>query len=177
MKLAKLFFLSILLFTLVGCCNVCNTPPPESKKSTITPCQKAYDKLQGMGISVIQLGDQIGFLLPADDFFAPKSTAIKTSSFPKLNQVARVLTCYKKSDVSVAAYTNRCGDPRVNRSITEQQARLVSDYLWLRGVDARVLFPDAKGASDPWCAAIRQQSDALNRRIEIRFTRLTQPLL
>lgn len=169
-------FLLVAVLLLSACCSSCK-PKPLTQPQPPTPCQVAYDKLQWLGMTVIQTGDQVKMILPADHFFAPKSTALKPMSYLSLDQVALVLQCYRKVDVKIAGYTDSCGDPIVNRSLSEQQAKKIADYLWHQGVDTRILFPYGYGASNPIASNTTQKGRAQNRRIEITFTKITYPML
>lgn len=162
-------------FMVAACTRTVISPPPTPPGPT--PCQKAYNSMQAKGVTLIQLGDQMKIVIPADQLFSPKSTALQANSYPTLNEVSDVLLCYKKMDVKIAAYTDSAGSSLVNRAIAQQQAQQVENYLWLHGVDARLLFPVGYGASP---AVANNQSSvgmAENRRVEITFTRVTAPLL
>lgn len=123
--------------------------------------------ITGNGVQIIQLGDTLRLILPADRFFAPGSPVLNANYCPVLDQLALLLKGLNKYVIKVAGYTDDFVWPDRNLALSRQQAQIIADYLWSRNIDARVLYATGYGSEAPIASNINAQGRAKNRRIEI----------
>ena len=94
-------------------------------------------QLQGTGVSVTRVGDQIMLNMPSDITFNVDQDAIKPQFFPVLNSVALVLQRYQQTIVDVYGHTDSTGSDRHNFDLSQRRALAVAKYLSAQGVDQR----------------------------------------
>lgn len=130
------------------------------------------DRLDNAGGQVIILGDQVKIILPSGTLFNSMTGNLTASAYPTLDMVADYLRSLDKVTVKVAAYTNATGPARVNQEISQEQANSVARYLWLRGVNARMVTAVGYGGTH----LVRQNSyewnENENYRVEITVEKL-----
>ncbi len=199
--------------TLIGILSACSLPPPVtpvySNKTPApkgptdcygnllpapNPCAVILNKVQSQGTLVIIKGNEVTMVMPSDRYFSPGSTALRTNSFPLLDNIAATLACYRKVDVSVKAYSDTQGTEKFTKAVTQSQATQIARYLWKAGANARIMQADGEGTGQPFriimptgarakgvpswvSAAVDDSQGAGNRRIEITFNHVTYPML
>lgn len=130
------------------------------------------DKLENRGVKVIVLGDQVMLVLPSVLVFDNMTSNIRPHAYSTLDLVAQYINKYPNMSVNVAAYTSSCGSPEaVNLSLTEQQATVISKYLWMRGVNTRLLSARGYGG-EKLIAANKPDWNSDNFRVEITLEKL-----
>jgi outer membrane protein OmpA-like peptidoglycan-associated protein len=130
-------------------------------------------KLQEKGVKLIEIGDNVTFVLPSDRFFIERTPMLDGDYFYTLNLVALYLCCLDKINVKVAAYTDCTSDPLRNLALSRAQAKAVLNYLWRRGVDARVMYAVGYGGLNSIATNYNCCGQSQNRRVEISFRRIT----
>jgi len=134
---------------------------------------KLRKKLEGTGVSVTRIGDNITLNMPGNVTFAVDSADISASFYPVLDSVALVLIEFDKTLVEVAGHTDSTGSEAYNLALSERRAVSVSSYLTSRQVRPDRLISVGVGESRPVAsndtAAGRQQ----NRRVEITIVPVT----
>ncbi len=135
--------------------------------------QTLVQKLSVNHVQVMLVGDNLRLILPADRFFAPNSPVINENYYPVLNQVAALLYGLDKYVVKVSGYTDNVGWPERNLALSRQQAQTIANYLWNRGLNARVLYATGYGSQMPIASNDTQDGRAMNRRIEISLREIT----
>ena len=130
-------------------------------------------QLQGTGVSVTRVGDQVVLNMPSDITFDVDRDAIKPSFRQVLNSVAIVLNGYQRTVVDVYGHTDSTGSDAHNNDLSQRRALSVANYLSQQGVDSRRFAVTGFGPSRPIATNGTAEGRALNRRVEIQLSPLT----
>ncbi len=130
-------------------------------------------QLQGTGVSVTRVGNQIMLNMPSDITFAVDQDAVKPEFYSVLNSVALVLKKYKQTTVDVFGHTDSTGSDQHNFDLSQRRALAVANYLNAQGVDQRRFAVTGFGKTRPIASNDTAQGRAQNRRVEIQLTPLT----
>ena len=131
-------------------------------------------QLQGTGVSVTRNGDSIILNLPSNITFATGEFQITQQFQPVLNSVGVVLKKYEKTLVDVVGHTDSVGSDADNQVLSQNRATNVAQYLTTTGVDSRRFLVQGFGEAQPVASNDNEQGRALNRRVEIQISPLTQ---
>jgi intracellular multiplication protein IcmN len=130
------------------------------------------DKLENRGVKVIMLGDQIMLVLPSVLVFNEMTSNIRSHAYSTLDLVAQFINHYPNMSVNVAAYTSESGSPeKVNLALTQQQAAAIVKYLWIKGINTRLLSASGYGGGK-LVAANKPDWNSDNFRVEITLEKL-----
>ncbi|MBX3581149.1 MAG: OmpA family protein [Rhizobiaceae bacterium] len=130
-------------------------------------------QLQGTGVSVTRVGDQVVLNMPSDITFDVDKDAIKPGFRQTLNSVAIVLNRYQQTIVDVFGHTDSTGSAAHNMDLSQRRALSVANYLAQQGVDSRRFAVTGFGATRPIATNSTAEGRALNRRVEIQLSPLT----
>ncbi|MBS3652173.1 OmpA family protein [Pseudaminobacter sp. 19-2017] len=131
-------------------------------------------QLQGTGVSVTRVGDQIILNMPSDITFGVDQDAIRSDFYPVLNSVALVLKRYRQTLVDVYGHTDSTGSDSHNFDLSQRRALSVANYLNAQGVDQRRFAVTGFGETRPVASNASDAGRAQNRRVEIQLSPLTQ---
>ncbi|MBT8091593.1 MAG: OmpA family protein [Gammaproteobacteria bacterium] len=134
---------------------------------------KLRAELEGTGVSVARIGDNITLNMPGNITFATDSSDLSPAFFDVLNSVGKVLGEYNKTVVEVAGHTDSTGSDAYNQSLSERRARSVSTYLQGQGVITERLITVGMGESRPVADNSTADGRQANRRVEITMVPLT----
>lgn len=129
-------------------------------------------QLQGTGISVTRVGDDIILNMPSNITFDVGSSAVKPQFNATLQSVALVLNKYNKSIVDVVGHTDSDGSVEFNLDLSRQRAVAVANVVAGFGVDSRRFYVDGRGESSPIASNATDAGKAANRRVEIKISPL-----
>jgi len=135
---------------------------------------KLRQKLEGTGVSVTRIGDNITLNMPGNITFAVDSADISASFYAVLDSVALVLDEYDKTLVEVAGHTDSTGSAQHNQALSERRADSVATYLRSRGVSNDRLIAVGGGENYPVASNDTPAGRQLNRRVEITIVPLTK---
>ena len=127
-------------------------------------------ELQSTGVSVTKNGDQIILNMPSDITFDLDSAAIKSSFFPVLDSVGKVLNHYDKTTINIGGYTDTSGTREHNQALSEQRAQAVASYLSSRGVNPGRMFVQGYGETNLAVPTADGVKKAANRRVTITLS-------
>lgn len=130
-------------------------------------------QLEGTGVSVTRLGDNITLNMPGSVTFATDSSDLKPAFFDVLNSVALVLDEYEKTIVEVAGHTDSTGSDAYNQSLSERRADSVARYLQTQGVSSQRIITVGMGERRPVADNTTADGRQANRRVEITLVPLT----
>ncbi|MEO1746723.1 MAG: OmpA family protein [Pseudomonadota bacterium] len=130
-------------------------------------------QLQGTGVSVTRVGDNIILNMPSNVTFATDQDQVLPSFFATLDSVGLVLNRFNQTLVDVYGHTDSTGDANYNLGLSQRRAQSVAQYLTTRNVDARRLFITGFGETRPVADNTTEQGRALNRRVEIQISPLS----
>jgi outer membrane protein OmpA-like peptidoglycan-associated protein len=134
---------------------------------------KLRARLQGTGVSVTRVGDQIILNMPGNVTFASNSSDISAGFYPVLDSVAVVLNEYNQTYVDVVGHTDSTGSDELNQRLSEQRALSVARYLEGQQVLSERIMTRGLGPKSPVASNATPEGRALNRRVEIVLTPIT----
>ncbi|HWK73477.1 MAG TPA: OmpA family protein [Povalibacter sp.] len=135
---------------------------------------KLRQKLEGTGVSVTRMGDNITLNLPSSITFASNSADLNAQFYNALDGVSMVLKEYEKTVVEVAGHTDSSGTDQYNQALSERRAQSVASYLGSHGVSGKRLITVGAGESRPVASNDTEQGKAANRRVELTIVPVTQ---
>ena len=131
-------------------------------------------QLQGTGVSVTRVGDQIVLNMPSNITFDTDSDRIKPSFYQTLNSVGLVLKKFNRTTIDVYGHTDSQGSESYNYDLSQRRALSVADWLSGRGVDSRRFAVTGFGETRPIASNDTADGRAENRRVEIQLSPLTE---
>ena len=134
---------------------------------------KLRAELQGTGVSVTRIGDNITLNMPGNVTFATDSADLSYSFFDVLNSVGKVLEEFDQTVVEVAGHTDSTGTEDYNQGLSERRASSVATYLQGRGVIEARLMPVGMGELRPVADNGSADGRQANRRVEITMVPVT----
>ena len=130
-------------------------------------------ELEGTGVSVTRIGDNITLNVPGNVTFSTNSSDLSASFFNVLTSVSKVLTEYDKTVVEVAGHTDSSGSDVYNLALSERRAGSVARYLQLQGINNQRLITVGLGESMPVADNATSIGKQTNRRVEITMVPVT----
>ncbi len=134
---------------------------------------KLRAELEGTGVSVTRIGDNITLNMPGNITFATNSSDLSPAFFDVLNSVGKVLAEYDKTVVEVAGHTDSTGTEDYNQQLSERRATSVSTYLQAQGVMAQRMITVGMGELRPVADNNTPEGRQANRRVEITMVPVT----
>ncbi len=130
-------------------------------------------ELEGTGVSVTRIGDNITLNMPGHVTFATDSSDLSPAFYDVLSSVAKVLEEYDKTVVEVAGHTDSTGADAYNQSLSERRARSVSQYLQTQSISSQRLITIGLGETMPVADNTTNSGRQANRRVEITMVPIT----
>jgi len=130
-------------------------------------------ELQGTGVSVTRIGDNITLNMPGNVTFATNSSDLNANFFKVLTSVSKVLTEYDQTVVEVAGHTDSSGSDAYNQSLSERRSGSVAQYLQSQGIDNQRMIQIGLGESMPVADNATSAGKQANRRVEITMVPVT----
>jgi len=134
---------------------------------------KLRQRMDGTGVSVTRVGDNITLNMPGNITFAVDSFDINSGFYNVLDDVALVLNEFDKTLVEVSGHTDSTGSDEYNQGLSERRAGSVADYLQSRQVMGERLIAVGAGESRPLADNSSDAGRQLNRRVEITIVPIT----
>ena len=130
-------------------------------------------QLEGTGVSVTRIGDNITLNMPGNVTFATNSSDLSPAFFDVLNSVGKVLEEYEQTVIEVAGHTDSTGSEAHNQGLSERRAGSVATYLSGQGVMQQRLITVGMGELRPVADNSSAVGRQANRRVEITMVPLT----
>lgn len=124
-------------------------------------------ELEGTGVRVVREGDKIQLVLPGNITFNTNQYAIKSSFYPVLNSVSKVLYKYKDTELDIIGFTDSQGSVDYNLRLSEYRARSVKIYLANQEVNPTRLKAYGEGENNPIASNMLESGRQQNRRVEL----------
>src|SRR5512138_1959143 len=128
---------------------------------------KLRQRLEGTGVSVTRVGDNITLNMPSNITFALNSADLNAQFFNVLDGVALVLKEYNKTVIEVAGHTDSSGSDQYNQALSERRAQSVAGYLSSHGVKTQRLITIGAGEGHPVASNDTEAGRSANRRVEL----------
>jgi outer membrane protein OmpA-like peptidoglycan-associated protein len=131
-------------------------------------------QLQGTGVSVTRVGQQIILNMPSNITFGVDSATVQPTFNETLISVGLVLRKFNKTIVDVYGHTDNTGSDAHNQDLSQRRAVAVATILANQGIDQRRFYIEGKGESDPLASNANETGRAQNRRVEIQISPIQQ---
>jgi outer membrane protein OmpA-like peptidoglycan-associated protein len=135
---------------------------------------KLRQRLEGTGVSVTRMGDNITLNLPSSITFALNSADLNGQFYSALDGVSMVLKEYDKTVVEVAGHTDSSGSDQYNQALSERRAQSVVGYLSTHRVKTQRLITIGAGETRPVASNDTEAGRAANRRVELTIVPVTK---
>jgi outer membrane protein OmpA-like peptidoglycan-associated protein len=144
MKLYASFF-SLIFLLMAGCASHRAASPYAAAVPISAAAQKQYqmDNLHKSGVQVIQVGDELRFILPDKRFFTKNTAVLQATSYPALSDIVALLNQQRNFGIQVVAYTIALDNFKPNASLARQQAQTLVDYFLQHGLSTRLITASA----------------------------------
>jgi outer membrane protein OmpA-like peptidoglycan-associated protein len=134
---------------------------------------KLRAELEGTGVSVTRIGDNITLNMPGNITFATNSADLNANFYEVLNSVSTVLDEFDQTVVEVAGHTDSTGETAYNQALSERRAQAVVAYLGTRSVLTERMIPIGVGETRPIASNDTDAGRQQNRRVELTLVPLT----
>ena len=131
-------------------------------------------QLQGTGVSVTRVGNDIILNMPSNITFPTDQDQIQPEFRPTLRSVSLVLKKYDRTLVHVYGHTDSTGDDRYNLDLSQPRATSVATFLTGKNMDPRRFYVSGFGESQPVASNATEEGRSQNRRVEIKLVAVTQ---
>ena len=136
--------------------------------------KKLRERLQGTGVSVKRVGNDIYLNMPGNLTFASAHAEIRSDFYDVLDSVVLVVNEYEKTLIEITGHTDSTGSNEHNQVLSEQRAESVAAYFRSRQVVAARLVTEGFGERFPIADNSTADGRQQNRRVELRLVPLTQ---
>jgi outer membrane protein OmpA-like peptidoglycan-associated protein len=132
---------------------------------------KAYKEIKNDVniISVDELKNSGKSIKLENIFFDFDKYDLKEKSYEALNTLLRFMKDNPDIMVEINAYTDNIGSDKYNKSLSENRASSVVNYLIQKGIEQTRLISIGHGKDDPVASNNTEEGRALNRRVEFRL--------
>ena len=135
---------------------------------------KLRQRLDGTGVCVTRVGDNITLNMPSNITFALNSADLNSQFFSALEGVGVVLKEYNKTVIEIAGHTDSSGSDQYNQTLSQRRAQAVANYLTSQGVKGERLITVGAGEAHPVASNDTEQGRASNRRVELTIVPVTR---
>ncbi len=136
--------------------------------------KKLRERLQGTGVSVKRVGNDIYLNMPGHLTFATDRAEIRSDFYDVLNSVVLVLNEYEKTLIEITGHTDSTGSDAHNQALSEQRALSVASYFRSQQVIPERLVTEGFGERFPIASNDTPEARQQNRRVELRLVPLTK---
>jgi outer membrane protein OmpA-like peptidoglycan-associated protein len=116
--------------------------------------------------SILDVLNREGHIALYINFDTGKST-IKPESKPIINQIVEMLKANPKLNISVEGHTDNVGNPKSNKTLSDDRAKSVVSAIVAQGIDAKRLSAVGHGQDKPIADNKTEEGRAKNRRVEL----------
>ncbi len=171
----KYLFLAISTLFLFTACASSEPQPQNTEVVRDMKVARLTRSLEELGTRTVQTGQTMRVIVSSDRIFNPRSANFSSDASKTLNTLSQLMMLLETTSVEVSGYTDAASTQLQNKALATAQAETVSDYLWSRGVDARLVYSVGYSATARAGSLADSTKNSANRRIEVRFQYL--PLL
>ncbi|ADB38753.1 OmpA family protein [Spirosoma linguale] len=99
-------------------------------------------------------------------YFDQSSYVLRPESYPQLNKLIKTLVTIPKLVIEIAGHTDNVGDKRLNQALSENRAKIITNYLVTNGIPENRLRHNGYGSSKPAAPNDTEENKRKNRRVE-----------
>lgn len=126
------------------------------------------EELVGSGVQVERTEEgQIDLIMPGNITFDVGSSDVAGSFVPTLTSVAKVLSEYENTLVTISGHTDSSGSESYNQLLSEQRATAVANIILQEGIVVERVAAKGFGEVQPIASNDSPEGRAENRRVEI----------
>ena len=103
-------------------------------------------------------------------YFHTNKATLQKISYDPLNQLADILTRYPDAKLTIEGHTDNTGSHAYNKTLSNNRAKAVVDYLVSKGIAASRLTAVGHGEDKPVTSNKNAEGRTLNRRVELILT-------
>ncbi len=134
---------------------------------------KLRQQLEGTGVSVTRMGDNITLNMPSNITFALNSADLNAQFYNALDGVSLVLKEYDKTVIEVAGHTDSIGSDQYNQALSERRAH-GRGLSGSHGVKNQRLITVGAGEAHPVASNDYGEGRSQNRRVEMTIVPITK---
>jgi OmpA-OmpF porin, OOP family len=105
-------------------------------------------------------------------YFDQSSYVLRDESYSQLDKLVRTLQATPGLNIEIAGHTDNVGDRRLNQSLSENRAKIITNYLTRNGISEARLRYTGYGDKRPAAANDSEENKRKNRRVEFVVTKL-----
>lgn len=102
-------------------------------------------------------------------FFEQGSYALKPESKVLLENIGKQMLEFPEVNIEITGYTDNIGDIRQNQYLSEFRAKVISNFLFNKGIKSNRITLKANGSNSPFADNDSETNRQRNRRAELRF--------
>lgn len=129
--------------------------------------------LEGTGVRVVRVGDQITLSMPSNITFQTDSAVLSSEFNEVMHAVSLVLKEYNKTIIEVMGHTDSTGSDAYNLLLSRRRAEAVGNRLISEGISPIRVLTEGFGEQYPVASNDTPEGRLLNRRVELRLSPLT----
>jgi len=167
MKTISLFFYCLLttaLLTMAGCASKPSLDKAPIEKKTEVSAKKKDLPLPA--IQVIQGADRLRVIVYSDVCFRPNGK-LTSNCAQQLGPTIKRIKSYGDGLIQVVGYSDDLYDPQTAAAITQDQAEIITSFLWAHGIGSQRLRAIGYGRHDFIASNRNVKASSFNRRVEI----------
>ncbi|MES2761769.1 MAG: OmpA family protein [Bacteroidota bacterium] len=103
--------------------------------------------------------------------FKSNEALILASSYSELDLLLKYLEEYPQTHIEIVGHTDNTGNEKLNKKLSAQRARSVSDYLAEKGIDKDRISYTGYGSLKPIASNETEEGKQQNRRVEYIITK------
>lgn len=134
--------------------------------------QQEYElrrELQGTGVGVRRVGNEISLIMPGDITFETGRSTIQPDFYPVLTSVSKVLNKYNRTMVDVIGHTDNVGERGYNFRLSRDRAGEVASLLRSQRVNPTRFRVEGMGPDQPVASNATAAGRQANRRVTIQL--------
>lgn len=167
MKTILLFFycfLALSMISLASCASNRSEAPPLVRKTIVNVKKKK--NLPSRVIQVVQSADRLRVIAYSDGCFRPNGKLTR-NCMQQLSQKVKLIKSYGDGLIQVVGYSDDLYDPQTASTITQDQAEVITSFLWSHGIGSQRLRTIGYGRNDYIASNRNVKASSFNRRVEI----------
>lgn len=135
--------------------------------------QRLREQLQGTGVSVTRMGNDLVLNMPGNVTFPVDQSSIRSDFYRVLDSVVLVLNEFDQTLIDVTGHTDSTGGYDYNLALSRRRAESVGDYLAAQGVEPLRILKTGVGPDYPVADNGTAEGRQLNRRVELVLKPIT----
>lgn len=99
-------------------------------------------------------------------YFDQSSYILRTEAYGQLLRLAAIMNKNPDIQIEIVGHTDNVGDPRLNKILSEQRAKVISNFLYNEGVAEARLMSRGEGGTKPIAPNDSDDNRRRNRRVQ-----------